>query len=115
MSGYLREVNIKENMPAASDAIRRITYHIHTAKTLGAGALKIIHGYGSSGKGGKIRVDVRRYLAAQKGKKVIFDYIEGENFSIFDQATRSAFSRCDQLRHDPDLERHNNGVTFVIL
>ena len=115
MPGYLKEVNIKDDMPAAGDAIRRIIYHIHTAKALGAGAVKIIHGYGSSGKGGKIRVEVRRYLASQKSKEVIFDYIEGENFSIFDQATRSAFSRCGELRHDPDLERHNNGVTFIIL
>ena len=48
-------------------------------------------------------------------KREIRGYICGENFSIFDDDTRQAFLRCDALRKDRDLERHNNGVTFVVL
>jgi hypothetical protein len=115
LSGYLKEVDIKYDMPTADDAIRRVTYNIRSAKTLGAGAVKIIHGYGSTGKGGKIRVETRRYLEGQKRKSLIRDYIIGEDFSIFDDATRRAFERCGDLRRDRDLERHNNGITIVIL
>ena len=41
--------------------------------------------------------------------------IPGESFSIFEEATRQAFSRCDALRRDEDLDRYNNGVTFILL
>jgi len=115
MAGSVKEVNVKSDMPTAETAIRRITYNLHNAKTLGTKALKIIHGYGSSGTGGRIRVEARRYLAEQKRRRFIRDFIPGEDFSIFNEATRSAFKVCDDLRRDPDLDRHNNGVTIVII
>lgn len=115
MAGYLKEVNIKYDLPAAADALKRVTYSIRSGKELGAAAVKLIHGYGSSGKGGKIRAETRRYLEEQKRRGLIRDYIPGENFSIFDESTRSAFALCGELRRDRDLERHNNGVTIVVL
>ncbi|MGI5979287.1 MAG: Smr/MutS family protein [Oscillospiraceae bacterium] len=113
--GKLREVNIKTDMPTVSNAIKRVTFQIYNAKALGFTAVKIIHGYGSSGKGGSIRTETRRYLQRQKDKHQIRDFIPGEQFSIFDEATRAAFLICDDLRRDSDLERSNNGVTIVIL
>lgn len=115
MPGLLKEVNIKADMPTADDAIRRITYHIRNCKPLGVSALKIIHGYGSTGAGGKIKTEARRYLDSQKRKGFIKDYIPGESFSIFDSATLRAFQDCADLRRDPDLERHNNGITIIIV
>ncbi len=114
MASSVSEVNIKSDMPTADMAIRRITYHLKTSKTLGVRALKIIHGYGSTGTGGKIRVEARRYLSEQRRKGVIRDFIPGEDFSIFDPATLKAFQACPDLRSDADLERHNNGITIVI-
>lgn len=115
MPGYLKEINIKSDMPTASDAVKRVTYNIANSKRLGCAAIKIIHGYGSSGKGGKIRTEVREYLRRQKEQRRIRDYITGEDFSIFNSATRDAFAVCGDLRNDSDLERHNNGITIVIL
>jgi hypothetical protein len=115
MPGHLKEVNIKADMPTADDAIKRITYHLRNCKPLGVGALKIIHGYGSTGAGGKIKVEARRYLGEQKRKGLIRDFIPGEDFSIFNDATLKAFQSCSDLRRDPDIERHNNGITIVIL
>lgn len=115
MAGYMKEVNIKYDMPTASDAVKRVTYNIRNGKSWGCSAIKFIHGYGSSGKGGRIRTEVRRYLEEQKRKGMIRDYIPGENLSIFDEATRQAFVYCDDLRRDSDMERHNNGVTVVVL
>ncbi len=115
MAGSLREVNIKEDLPTASDAIKRVTFNLRSGKSLGFTAIKIIHGYGSTGKGGKIRTETRRYLQQQKEKHIIRDYIAGEDFSIFNEATRTAFLACDELRRDRDLDRSNNGITIVIL
>ena len=115
MGGILRETNIKSDMPSVDDAIRRITYNIKNAAAFGVTAIKFIHGYGASGKGGSIRIEIRKYLDRQVTQGQIKFYIKGENFSIFDEATRKAFALCDELRRDSDLERHNNGITIVIL
>ena len=115
MGGYLKEVNIKADMPTASDAIKRVTYNIRNGRDWGCAAIKIIHGYGSTGKGGRIRTETRRYLEEQKRKGLILDFIPGEEFSIFNDATRRAFDYCGELRHDSDLERHNNGITIILL
>ena len=115
MGGTLREINIKSDMPTVGDAIKRITFNIKNAGILGVSAIKFVHGYGSTGKGGAIRTEARRYLESQKKRKEIKDYIPGEDFSIFNEATQQAFLHCDELRRDKDIERHNNGITIVIL
>lgn len=115
MPSELREINLEEGKPTADAAIRRLTFEIRHSGRLGVKALKIIHGYGSSGAGGRIRVEARGYLQRLKGKREIKDYITGEQFSIFDEQTRAAFLHCGELRKEHDLERHNNGVTYVIL
>ncbi len=111
----LKEINLKYDMPTSQEAIKRVTYNLRNGKSFGCTALKFIHGYGSSGKGGKIRTEVRRYLSSELKANRIKLVIEGEKFSIFDENTRKAFMACDDLRKDEDLERHNNGVTIVVL
>ena len=101
--GYLKEVNInttclRPTRRAPRDLCDRERPHA------GASAVKLIHGYGSSGKGGKIRLELRAYLERQKQRGKIRDYIPGERFSIFDEATRRAFAHCDELRRDRDLD-----------
>ena len=115
INGILREVDIKYDKPTVDDAIRRVTYNIKNAGAFGVSAVKFIHGYGSTGKGGAIRTEMRKYLERQKSQGQIKDFITGEAFSIFDETTRKAFTVCDELRRDSDLERHNNGITIVIL
>ena len=115
ISGILREVNIKKDMPVVNDAIKMVTYNIMNAGVFGVTAIKFIHGYGSTGKGGAIRIEMRAYLDRQKQKRVIKDFIPGEEFSIFSESTRNAFAVCDELRRDSDLEKHNNGITIVVL
>ena len=102
-------------MPTVDDAIRRITYNIRNAGAFGVTAIKFIHGYGSTGKGGAIRTEARKYLERQIKQGYIKGFITGEAFSIFDEATRKAFLVCDELRRDSDIERHNNGITIVIV
>ena len=113
--GDLREVNLELGKPAVKDALQRLTFEISRCKVTRIAVLKIIHGYGSTGAGGKIRVEARALLDRLKKKGEIRGYIPGERFSIFDGETLTAFSRCDALRKDPDLERHNNGVTYILL
>ena len=114
-TGKLREVNLERGMPTWDQAVRQLTFELRHSRSLGFGAVKIIHGYGSSGRGGRIRVESRKYLSRLKSRGEIADFIPGEEFSIFNSATLAAFRRCDGLRRDPDLERHNNGITIILL
>ncbi len=115
MGSNFREVNLEQGKPFVDEAIRRLTCELGHSRKLGVKVLKIIHGYGSSGTGGRIRVEARRYLDRLKQRGEIRAYIPGETFSIFQEETRMAFQVCDALRRDRDLDRHNNGVTFIVL
>lgn len=81
--GYLKEVNIKYDMPTADLAVRRTTYAIENGRTLGASAVKLIHGYGSTGKGGQNKAGGARVSGAAEGaradkglypRRAIFDF-----------------------------------------
>jgi hypothetical protein len=113
--GRIYIANIKSDMPTADQALRRVTAAIDTAKLLGNSTVKIIHGYGSTGIGGRIRTETRRFLGELQKKGKIKMYISGEDFSIFNGDTQTAFLRCPALRQDCDLDRQNNGITIVLL
>lgn len=115
MNGKLRQANLEQGMPTVAQALRRLENELVMSRRLGCAVLKLIHGYGSSGAGGKIRTAVRRELAGRKAMGQVADVITGEEFSIFHEGTRRALCRCDALRQDRDLDRCNNGVTYVIL
>ena len=113
--GKLREVNLEAGMPFVDQAIKRLTFELHQSRRQGFAAVKIIHGYGSTGTGGKFRTASRKYLKGLKDKGEIADFLPGEKFSIFEEPTRRAFGKCEALRDDRDLDRYNNGVTFILL
>jgi hypothetical protein len=111
----LREVNLELGRPMVDQAIKHLTMELQRSRKQGCTVLKIIHGYGSSGTGGRIRTEARRYLSKAKDRGELRAVIPGEKFSIFEEDTRQAFLRCEPLRRDHDLDRHNNGVTFIVL
>lgn len=115
MGGKLREVNLERGMPRADQAMKQLTFELRRSRSLGYSAVKLIHGYGSSGTGGRIRVEARALLGRMTARREITGFIPGEEFSIFQSATLEAFRQCPDLRRDRDLERHNNGVTVVLL
>lgn len=115
MKNTVRTVNLELGMPTVELGLRRLNSELITARRLGYSAVKLIHGYGSTGKGGKLRIAVRRELEGMKKSRQVKYVIAGEKFTIFETDTLSAFSAAPDLRRDPDLERYNNGVTIVIL
>ena len=115
MKAITRELNLELGRPTADEALRRLTFEVHHSKSLGYTAMKLIHGYGSSGKGGRIRTASRKYLLAQQEKGRIAAVVPGERFTIFDETTRRALQQYPHLRQDRDLERENMGVTFVFI
>ena len=108
-------INLESGMPTVETAKLRMSQGLRSARAQRIPAVKLIHGYGSSGKGGAIRSEVRRQLAAMKRTGAIRDFVCGEAFSPFDAAARNALSVCPELSKDRDYSRCNHGITVVIL
>ena len=108
------EVNLELGRPSADETLRRLEHELAAKRHLRAKAMKIIHGYGSSGKGGRIRTASRKYLRAAQEQGRIYAVLPGERLTIFDEEARRLMARCPALRDDCDRERYNCGVTFVI-
>lgn len=108
------EVNLELGRPSADEALRRLEHELAAKRHLRAKAMKIIHGYGSSGKGGRIRTASRKYLRAAQEQGRIYAVLPGERLTIFDEEARRLMACCPALRDDCDRERYNCGVTFVI-
>ena len=108
-------VNLEDGLPLCHEAIARLKYELEAATERGVGVMKLIHGFGSSGSGGRLRVAIRRHLDGCKLNGFIEDYIEGEKFDIFDARTQKALQKHPALSRDRDLQRHNNGITLVLV
>lgn len=107
-------INLEQGMPYADEAVRRMNVMLRSARTGGARAVKIIHGYGSSGTGGRIRTEVHRALAEKKQRGEIKEYVKGEEFSPFYESCRKALDVLPQLQNDRDYLRCNQGITIVV-
>ena len=86
---------------------------IRDAKRSGVRALKVIHGYGSSGKGGKLNTGLRKSFGLRKKERMIKDFIPGEDFSIFESRVLELLEAIPDLRSDPDLNATNEGITIL--
>lgn len=115
MSAKVKTVNLEAGMPTAATAAKLLDFEITTARRQGIKALKIIHGYGSSGTGGRLKTACREMLAQKYEKGTIKAFVPGDKWSIFDQNARSILERCNELRNDSDLESYNNGITIILL
>jgi hypothetical protein len=111
----MRVVNIKENMPICIEAEKILVNEIRKSKDNGYKILKIIHGYGSSGKGGELRWCLREYLQAMINRKSIYTYIAGEDLSSSNRKIYKMVMDYSILRKDKDYNKSNRGVTFIIL
>ena len=61
----IAEINLEEGMPTCDEAMDRLKSSIKLTKQSKYKCALIIHGYGSSGKGGVIRIKARQWLNAQ--------------------------------------------------
>ena len=60
-------------------------------------------------------MELQKYLTRLQNKREIRLFVPGERFEIFDQDTQKLLSACRELSRDKDLNRHNNGITVVLL
>jgi hypothetical protein len=113
--GRHRVVNLETGLPTVEVARKRMSEELTMAKRQGFAAVKIIHGYGSSGTGGKLKSALRQSLGQRQRDGKIRGFVAGEEWNIFEDGAREALDRCPELSRDPDLNRRNSGITIVLL
>lgn len=107
------EINIKQDMPIVADAMRYLQNSIERLKRDKCDVVLIVHGYGSTGKGGAICAKARQWLKAQERNGKVKQVIFGEEFNIYNFNALALKNKCREL--DPLLRVCNNGVTVVEL
>lgn len=111
----IKTVNLEKGMPTVEEARKRLINEIETARKQGVTALKVIHGYGSSGTGGKLRTAIQKSLVERRNKKQIRACVFGEKWSIFNPEAIKVLDECEELSRDSDLGNCNEGITIVLL
>ncbi len=112
---FHRVVNLEEGHPLLEVALNRMEYAVSEASRNGISAITLIHGYGSSGRGGVIRMECRKLLDFMAAKKKICGYLIGEEFYSRHPAAKRWLQRYPRLAENSHLDRKNPGVTLVFL
>jgi len=102
-------------MPFVEEALQRLERELHLARQGKIALLKVVHGYGSSGVGGDIRIVVQRRLRELVEAGQIRACIFGENWSKSDETTWRLLQAQSELKRDADLGRGNRGITIIVL
>jgi hypothetical protein len=102
-------------MPQVHEALQRLDRELVLARQEKLTLLKLIHGYGSTGAGGDIRIAVQKRLLemAQNGR--IRGCIFGESWSKSDETAWKLLQSHAELKSDSDLGRGNLGITIVLI
>jgi len=102
-------------MPEVRVALERLERELALARQQKISLLKVIHGYGSHGTGGEIRIAVQKRLHELKEAGQIRGCVFGEDWSKSDVSTWQLVQKHPELKSDSDLGRRNQGITVVVL
>jgi hypothetical protein len=102
-------------MPLVHEALQRLDRELVLARQQKATLLKVVHGYGSTGAGGDIRIAVQKRLLQMTQDGQLRACIFGENWSKSDDTAWKLLQSHPELKSDSDLGRRNQGITIVLL
>ena len=115
MAANLKSVILKEGMPSIEEARARMRTELGIARKNGIKVMKLIHGYGSTGVGGDLRIALQSTLRQMVERQEIADCIYGENWRTSDARAWELVKRMPDLKNDSDLGKGNRGITIVVL
>jgi len=110
-----KTINLEIGRPFVDAALAKLLHNIETASEEGVRIFTVIHGYGSSGKGGRIRIECRKTLDHLVREKIIKSYITGEEFTHRHGPAKEALRRFPGLTKNVHLNKRNPGITIVIV
>ena len=111
----IKEVDLKSDMPSVQEALLRLERELALARKERVPLLKVIHGYGSKGVGGDIRIAVQKRLYEMAERQEIRGCIFGEDWTQSNEASWRLIQARPELKKDSHLGRKNAGITIVVL
>jgi len=111
----LRIINLEEGRPTVALASSRLLGELRLAREQKCAAAKVIHGYGSHGVGGELRIAIQGLLARMVQSGEIAAFVAGEEWRISNEATWRLIQRHRELKQDRDLGKENKGISVVVL
>ena len=107
-----KEVNLERGYPTVDMALREMVSQLGTYKRQGYRAMILVHGYGSSGTGGKIKTAVKAKLRESSLSGIVKKCCGGEDWI---NHKREMLEICSQLKNFESRIAGNPGITVVIL
>lgn len=110
------EINLKQGSPYVEEALEQLTELLRQCAELGIKAIVLIHGYGSSGEGGRIKWAIHEALESNRYADRVAEYFFGEKVGFGTQPYQ------DLLKRRPGLKQYlkrfkegNAGMTILLL
>lgn len=111
----IKIIDLEEGMPQVEEARLRMQRELHVARQQGYSAVKLIHGYGSSGVGGSLRIELQKELHRLSSAGGVKSFIAGEDWRVSDEKTWELLKRYPEWKRDSDLGKANKGISIVLL
>ncbi len=109
-------LNLKFDSPSAEEALDRLTIALRRAFEVGVKAIVLIHGYGASGEGGKIKWVVRDALENNYFSDRVDEYHFGEQTAFGTEAYHTLLRRRPGLKaYLKHFKEGNAGMTVLML
>ncbi len=110
------EINIKQDGPYVEEALELLTEYLRKSIEIGIRTVVLIHGYGSSGKGGRIKWAIHDALVNNRYSDRVEDYYFGEEVAYGSPAYHSLLKRRPGLKqYLQRFKEGNSGVTVLLL
>lgn len=110
------EINIKQDGPYVEEALERLTDYLRKSMELGIKVIVLIHGYGSSGEGGRIKWAIHEALENNRYSDRVDEYHFGEDVAYGSQAYHSLLKRRPGLKgYLKRFKEGNAGMTVLLL
>jgi hypothetical protein len=109
-------INLEAGGPTAEEALERLTQQVRAASEAGIRALIVIHGYGSSGSGGKIKWFIREALEQNYFSDRVDEYYFGEDLALGSSSYQALIKRRASLKnHLSQFKIGNAGMTVLLM
>lgn len=109
-------LNLKFDSPSAEAALERLTVGLRRASEVGIKVIILIHGYGASGEGGKIKRAVHDALENNYFSDRVDEYHFGEQTAFGSDAYHTLLRRRPGLKsYLKHFKDGNAGMTVLIL
>ena len=109
-------LNLEISLPTVQQAIQKFDGVLEELNGTAIAIVKVIHGYGSSGKGGRIKEAIRQELIYQKRQHLIDSYYAGEDLKPGKESYHELLKQQPQIKNILTKDIFGNpGITLILL